>query len=94
MRVLGYTEIREVSGAAWWSPSNILDFINGLTHTPNNPGTGSLPSEGPSSSHIGNAIGVGIFAVASLVAVATLISAASVGLAGIFGVATVAKNLK
>ncbi|MDK2376547.1 MULTISPECIES: hypothetical protein [Serratia] len=98
MRELSVNEIEAVAGAAWWSPSNIMSFINKVTHStskPSEPGSWFVPDGSLSgSSHIGQAIGIGMTVAAGIVAAVALFSAASAGLAGVLGVAAVANKLK
>ncbi|MFK8259593.1 hypothetical protein ACFL9S_17620 [Erwinia sp. AnSW2-5] len=84
MRELKSNEVYEVSGAAWWSPSNILGFFRGLGHSSSESTPGLVPNvPTPDSGHIGKAIGIGVVMLAGVAVVASL-----------FGISTVAKNIK
>ncbi|MFN3070496.1 hypothetical protein ACKWMY_20615 [Serratia sp. J2] len=98
MRELRVSEVESVSGAAWWSPSNIMGFLHNITHStskPSEPGSWFVPDGSPSgSAHIGQGIGIGMTVVAGIVAVAAIFGAATAGLAGILGTAVAVKNFK
>lgn len=94
MRELTTSEIEVVAGAVWWSPSNIMSLIHSVTHSTSEPAPWFVPDGSPTgSSHIGQAIGIGMTVVAGVVATA-IFGVASAGLAGIFGIAAIVKKLK
>lgn len=94
MRELEISEVKCVSGAAWWSPSNIMDIINNVTHSTDEskpkPWT-DYDGTQSDSRHIGKAIGVGVTIAASVIALAAIFSTAS---AGAFGISAVANRFK
>jgi hypothetical protein len=96
MRELKVNEIEAVSGAAWWSTSNIMNLIHSIIRPstpPHEPGSWFVPDGSPSgSSYIGQ--GIGMTVVAGIVAATAIFGAASAGLAGILGTAAVVKTLK
>ena len=62
MRILKCDEINEVSGGAWWSPSNIFDLVYGADRNTTSKGewvspVANIPS--PDSSGLAMVIGVG-----------------------------------
>ncbi|MGX5011147.1 hypothetical protein ACWKX5_07715 [Enterobacter asburiae] len=78
MRILNSSEMHQVSGGAWWSMSNVLDFIRNITGSGTAEKTdwtssNTVPSQGAG---MGGIFGVAIVGVAAVI-VGTVVAAIS-----------------
>lgn len=94
MRELTPHELPQVSGAAWWSTSNIMAAINGFGKTPDVKVDWVSPYENvPVTEQQGIAIGFGIMAIAAVAVGVSLITIMGVSAVGMGSAAVASQYL-